>query len=205
MSEFQPDQLHRKETSRIEAFSDGIFCVAITLLAIEIGIEAKNDETNRSLADSLIHLWPKFLAYIISFVNVLLAWIGHHSLFKQLRNSDNGVMICNGFLLMLIALVPFPTKTLGLYLMTGAFKTAVVFYTGYFVMISIAFRLLWYAASRNRKLLVHSLHEQAIRKFTVNENRGLIFNSLIMAVSFFSPWLGLILSFVMWIYWLAFA
>jgi uncharacterized membrane protein len=205
MSESRLDHLHQKETSRIEAFSDGIFCVAITLLAIEIGTEAKNDETNRSLAQSLLQLWPKYLAYLISFVNVLLAWIGHHSLFKQLRNSDNGVMICNGFLLMLIALVPFPTKTLGLYLMTGAFKTAAVFYTGYFVLISIAFRLLWFAASRKRNLLVHGLDEQAIKKFTVNENRGLLFNSVILALSFLNPWLGLILSFVMWVYWLAFA
>jgi len=191
-----------KDTFRIEAFSDGVFCVAVTLLAIEIGVGEKTNETNQGLAQSLIHLWPKYLAYLISFVNVLLAWIGHHGLFKNLLSTNNAVMISNGFLLMLIALVPFPTKTLGLFLITGAFKTAVIFYTGYFVVISIAFRLLWYAASRNKELLVHHITDQEIKKITKNENIGLICNSLILLFSFINPWVALIGSFLMWAYWI---
>src|SRR3954453_21936139 len=133
---------HEKETIRIEAFSDGIFCIAVTLLSIEIGVEVKTSETNRDLLHSLIDKWPILLAYLISFINVLLSWIGHHSLFKNLRSTDSFVMLANGFLLMLVALVPFPTKTLGLFLQTPALKAAVVFYTGYFVLIGIAFKLL---------------------------------------------------------------
>ena len=196
------EKKQHKDTFRIEAFSDGVFCVAVTLLAIEIGVGEKANETNQGLAQSLIHLWPKYLAYLISFVNVLLAWIGHHGLFKNLRSTDNAVMISNGFLLMLIALVPFPTKTLGLFLITGAFKTAVIFYTGYFVVISIAFRLLWYAASRNKKLLVHHITDQEIKKITKNENIGLICNSAILVFAFINPWVALIASFLMWVYWI---
>ncbi len=192
----------QKETSRIEAFSDGIFCVGITLLALEIGADIKGNVTNAALANSLLSLWPKYLAYFISFVNVLLAWIGHHELFKTLRNTNNAVMVTNGFLLLLVALVPFPTKTLGLFLQTGAFKTAVIFYTGYFVLISIAFKLLWHAASRKRNLLLHSVTEEQIKKITKNENIGLVCNAVIMAVSFISPWTGLGLSFAMWFYWM---
>lgn len=196
---------YQKETTRVEAFSDGVFCVALTLLAIEIGVETKGVETNRGLANALVHLWPKFLAYGISFINVLLAWMGHHGLFKNLRNTDNRVMISNGLLLLLVALVPFPTKTLGLFLMTGAFKTAVIFYTGYFVLISIAFRLTWYAACSGRELLHHNISRKEINNITKNENLGLICNSAIVLISFFSPWTGLALSFVMWVYWLFFA
>ena len=166
----------QKDTSRIEAFSDGIFCVAITLLAIEIGVEAKSADTNQSLLNDLIQLWPKYLAYFISFVNVLLAWIGHHSIFKRILKTDNYVMLSNGLLLMLVALVPFPTKTLGLFLLTGAFKTAVVFYTGYFVLVSIAFRMLWHAASRKKEFLVHHVTTIEIKNITRNENIGLISN-----------------------------
>jgi uncharacterized membrane protein len=196
---------HQKETTRVEAFSDGVFCVALTLLAIEIGVEAKGIETNRGLADALVHLWPKFLAYGISFINVLLAWMGHHGLFKNLRSTDNRVMISNGLLLLLVALVPFPTKTLGLFLMTGAFKTAVIFYTGYFVLISIAFRLTWYAACSGRELLNPHISRREIINMTKNENLGLICNICIVLVAFVSPWMGLTLSFVMWVYWLFFA
>jgi len=199
------ERQHQKDTTRVEAFSDGVFCVALTLLAIEIGVEAKSVETNRGLADALICLWPKFLAYGISFINVLLAWMGHHGLFRNLRNTDNRVMITNGFLLLLVALVPFPAKTLGLFLMTGAMKTAVIFYTSYFVLISIAFRLTWYAACSGKGLLVHQITWYDINNITRNENLGLICNCVIVLVSFISPWMGLALSFVMCIYWLVFA
>lgn len=199
------EKQQQKETVRIEAFSDGVFCVAVTLLAIEIGVEAKHTASNGDLLRSLLHLWPVYLAYFISFINVLLAWIGHHGLFKNLRNTDNSVMMTNGMLLMLVALVPFPTKTLGLFFQTGAFKTAVIFYTGYFVLISIAFRLLWHAASRKKDLLLHKISEPTIKNITRNENLGLICNCVILAVAFISPWGALLLSFGMWMYWIFFS
>jgi uncharacterized membrane protein len=195
----------QKETVRIETFSDGVFCIAVTLLSIEIGVEVKNDATNSDLFHSLLEKWPLYLAYVISFVNVLLAWIGHHSLFKLLHKTNNFIMIANGLLLMLVALVPFPTKTLGLFLQTGALKTAVVFYTGYFVLISIAFRLLWFAASSERDLLIEGFTEYKIKRTTRNENIGLICNLIILAVAFISPWMALALSFAMWVYWIGFA
>ena len=195
----------QKETIRIETFSDGVFCIAVTLLSIEIGVELHGDVTDKILTHALLAKWPIYLAYVISFVNVLLAWIGHHSLFKMLNKSDNSIMIANGLLLMLVALVPFPTKTLGEFLLTDGFKTAVIFYTGYFVLISIAFRLLWYAATRNRNLLIHDISESQIKKTTKNENIGLICNTIILAVAFINPWIALALSFAMWIYWIGFA
>lgn len=195
----------QKETLRIETFSDGVFCIAVTLLSIEIGVELHGDVTNKELTHALLDKWPTYLAYVISFINVLLAWIGHHSLFKMLHKSDNSIMIANGLLLMLVALVPFPTKTLGEFLSTGGFKTAVIFYTAYFVLISIAFRLLWFAAARNKDLLVHDITAAQIKQTTLNENIGLICNSIVLAVAFFNPWLALALSFAMWVYWLAFA
>ncbi|MEP7109340.1 MAG: TMEM175 family protein [Ferruginibacter sp.] len=195
----------QKETLRLETFSDGIFCIAITLLSIEIGVEVKQGINNPDLAHELFLKWPICMAYVISFVNVLLAWIGHHSLFKCLKRSDNFVMTSNGLLLMLVALVPFPTKTLGLFLLTGALKTAVIFYTGYFVLISMAFRLLWFAASRKGDLLVNGITASQVRVMTRNENIGLICNCIILSVAFINPWVALVLSFIMWVYWLAFA
>lgn len=195
----------QKETLRIETFSDGVFCIAVTLLSIEIGVEVHGAVTNKELTHALLAKWPLYLAYVISFINVLLAWIGHHGLFKMLHRSDNSIMITNGLLLMLVALVPFPTKTLGEFLSTGGFKTAVIFYTAYFVLISIAFRLLWFSASRRPGILMNEVTAGQIQKTTRNENIGLICNTIIFAVAFLNPWLALALSFVMWVYWLAFA
>jgi len=194
----------QKETLRIETFSDGVFCIAVTLLSIEIGVEVHSDITNAGLQHALLAKWPICLAYIISFINVLLAWIGHHDLFKMLHKSDNSIMITNGLLLMLVALVPFPTKTLGEFLLTGGFKTAVIFYTAYFVLISLAFRLLWYAATRKVGILLHDITIAQIKKTTRNENIGLIYNIIILCVAFINPWLALVLSFAMWVYWVVF-
>jgi uncharacterized membrane protein len=195
----------QKETLRIETFSDGVFCIAVTLLSIEIGVELHGDITNEGLKRALLAKWPICLAYVISFVNVLLAWIGHHGMFKMLHKSDNSIMITNGLLLMLVALVPFPTKTLGEFLLTGGFKTAVIFYTGYFVLISIAFRLLWYVAIRKPGILLNEISSVQIKQTTRNENIGLICNAIILGVAFINPWLALVLSFTMWVYWLVFA
>ena len=195
----------QKETLRIETFSDGVFCIAVTLLSLEIGVEIHQSASNKDLARALLAEWPICVAYIISFINVLLAWIGHHSLFKMLHRSDNAIMITNGILLMLVALVPFPTKTLGMFLHTGALKTAVIFYTGYFVLISLAFRLLWHAAIRRPGLLAMDVTREQTAQTTRNENIGLICNSVIFLLAFINPWLALAFSFAMWIYWIVFA
>lgn len=200
-----PDIQLQKETLRIETFSDGVFCIAVTLLSIEIGVELHGDVTNKELTHALLAKWPIYLAYVASFVNVLLAWIGHHSLFKMLHRSDNSIMITNGLLLMLVALVPFPTKTLGEFLLSGGFKVAVIFYTAYFVLISIAFWLLWFAARRKPGILMQNVSVNQIKITTRNENIGLICNTIIFAVAFINPWLALALSFVMWVYWIVFA
>jgi uncharacterized membrane protein len=195
----------QKETLRLETFSDGVFCIAVTLLSIEIGVELHGQVTNKNLQLALFEKWPICLAYVISFVNVLLAWMGHHGLFKILHKTNSAVMIINGLLLMLVALVPFPTKTLGLYLLSGALKTSVIFYTGYFVLISLAFRVLWFVANRQQGLLVPGITAKQIAITTRNENIGLVCNSVIFIVSFINPWAALALSFLMWIYWIAFA
>jgi uncharacterized membrane protein len=195
----------QKETLRIETFSDGVFCIAVTLLSIEIGVELHGDVTNAGLQHALLAKWPICLAYVISFINVLLAWIGHHGLFKMMNKSDNSIMITNGLLLMLVALVPFPTKTLGEYLLSSGFKTAVIFYTAYFVLISIAFRLLWYAATRKAGILMNDVTAAQINETTRNENIGLTCNAIIFGVAFINPWVALALSFIMWVYWIVFA
>lgn len=195
----------QKETLRVETFSDGVFCIAVTLLSIEIGVDVYGIHSNQDLFRALGERWPILLAYVISFVNVLLAWIGHHSLFRMMRSCDGPAMIANGFLLMLVALVPFPTRTLGMFLHSQALTTAVVFYTGYFVLISIAFRLLWWTVARNSNSLLPTIDASQIRKTTRSENIGLLCNSIIFCVAWFSPAAALVLSFAMWVYWIVFA
>ena len=102
-----------KETGRLEAFSDGIFGVAITLLALDIQVKPYADATNASLWREILNLWPAYLTYFNSFAVVLLIWMGHHMTFREVRSANVRTIFLNGLMLLLIALFPFPTRTIG--------------------------------------------------------------------------------------------
>jgi uncharacterized membrane protein len=197
----EPIEKADKETARLEAFSDGVFGVAITLLAIEITVPKNTPETNEGLLNSIFSLWTLYLAYFNSFATLLLMWIAHHSIFKILRRTSVNLMLANGLLLLVVALVPFPTKTLGAFINTPAKDTAILFYTGYFILISIAFNLLMFVATRKKTLIDKDIPEIKIKQIRRGQQKGFLFNLLIFIVAFFSPWIALAMSFATWIYW----
>ncbi len=190
------------ETNRLESFSDGVFGVAITLLALEIVIPPNKSMTDGGLIKEILALWPKYFAYLNSFVTVLLMWIAHHTLFKMIKYVSVPLFIANGFLMFLAVLTPFPTRILGDYINTSAFRTAAVFYTAFFVLVSIAFTVLWFVVKGKKALLHAHITEQEIKKQTQIEFIGLSCNIGITVLTFFNPWVGLILNTGMWIYWL---
>ena len=105
-----------KETGRVEAFSDGVFAIAITLLILEIKVpKLPHESPPAALAEALLALWPSFLAFLLSFFAILIMWINHHRLFELIRKTDSIFMMLNGFLLMLVTVVPFPTAVLAEY------------------------------------------------------------------------------------------
>ena len=136
----------RKETGRIEAFSDGVFAVAITLLVFNLKvpqIEVGGD-TNavRDLGSALLSQWPSYLAFVTSFATILIMWVSHHSIFKMVYKSDSPFLFANGLLLMLVTVVPFPTALVAAYLTNPAAAMACAVYAGLFVLINIAYNLL---------------------------------------------------------------
>ncbi|CAN5310380.1 hypothetical protein BH09BAC4_BH09BAC4_39030 [soil metagenome] len=86
-----------KQTGRLEAFSDGIFGVAITLLALEIGIDGYESPTNLSLWYKIVDEWPNYFTYFNSFAMVFLIWTGHHKTFKLLRDANHWVVLANAW------------------------------------------------------------------------------------------------------------
>jgi uncharacterized membrane protein len=96
------------ETSRVEAFSDGVFAIAITLLILAVGIEQAVAEGD--LGQQLLDLWPAYVAYAVSFLTIGIMWVNHHAVFRQFARVDRPLLLLNVLLLMLIAFVPFPTR-----------------------------------------------------------------------------------------------
>ncbi len=199
-----------RDTARIEAFSDGIFGVAITLLAIDLSIDVRDIEAHHNLKATtspelwqyLLMLWPKLFAYFNSFASVLLIWMSHHRIFKLLRTTSNRLILANGLLLLVVASVPFPTKTLGQFLGTEAAKTAILFWVGYSVIIAVLFLLLMRVITGSKPgLVVQSASPKTIGNIRRGLRLGLLLCSAIFIIAIFAPIIGLILSFCMWVFW----
>jgi uncharacterized membrane protein len=145
------------ETTRIEAFSDGVFAIAITLLILEVKVPAP--EQGR-LAVGLLRQWPSYLAFFLSFFYIGVMWMNHHRMFTHIRRSNDTLLVLNLLLLLGVTAVPFPTAVLAAHLGAPDQRTAAVFYNAVFLVIAIFFNVLWrYAVSR--QLLDKSLAASA--------------------------------------------
>jgi uncharacterized membrane protein len=137
-----------RETVRVEAFSDGVFAIAMTLLVTEIKVPTHALVAMKGLPQSLVALWPSYLAFLTSFVTILVIWVHHHWVFALIRRADHPFLYWNGLLLLCVTFVPFPTALLSDYLLHPEAKVAAHLYTGTFLAILLAFDALWRHASR---------------------------------------------------------
>jgi uncharacterized membrane protein len=128
------------ETSRIEAFSDGVFAIAITLLILDVHVPTVGQG---NLGAALTRQWPTYVAYLISFSFIGIMWVNHHRLFNRIRRSDNGLMFLNLLLLLGVSVVPFPTALLATHYYTEGRTIAAAVFNGTYVVIAIFFNVLW--------------------------------------------------------------
>jgi uncharacterized membrane protein len=151
--------------SRTEAFSDGVFAVAITLLVLEINVP---DVEGAGLAHALAEQWPSYASYLVSFAVIGVIWMNHHSIFEHLARVDRGLQAWNLFLLLWIVLIPWATSLLAEYMRAGGEgeRTAALVYTGTMAAMGLAFGQLWRYAARDRRLLGIDLSDAEIRSRT---------------------------------------
>src|SRR6476646_5690147 len=135
------------ETSRIEAFSDGVFAIAITLLILNVQVPAAS---TGHLGAALTRQWPTYTAYLISFAFIGIMWVNHHRLFNHIRRSDNSLLFFNLLLLLGVTVVPFPTALLANRYFIPADRTvAAAVFNGTYFVIAIFFNVLWHHAVRS--------------------------------------------------------
>ncbi len=129
--------------NRLEAFSDGVFAIAITLLVIEI--RPPELEGGESLAHGLWEQWPHYLGYFLSFLILGVMWLNHHRILEPARRVDGIVLVLNLNLLLWAVLIPFPTAVVADFLRDGGAdaETAVALYGGVILMAAIGFTALF--------------------------------------------------------------
>jgi uncharacterized membrane protein len=153
----------RNDTGRIEAFSDGVFAIAITLLVIEIGVPHVEGTT---LFGALVEQWPSYLGYMISFLQIGVIWANHHNRFRFIVRSDHVLLFLNILFLMCVAFIPFPTALLADYLRGAERATAGAVYAGTLTVTAVFFTLLWLYAATNYRLIDRNLDPFLVRAMT---------------------------------------
>jgi uncharacterized membrane protein len=135
------------QTSRVEAFSDGVFAIAITLLILAVGID---QAPHGDLGAYLVELWPAYLAYAVSFLTIGIMWVNHHLLFENFARVDRPMLLLNILLLMLIAFVPFPTRVVAEFARSEVDRrNAALLYGITLTTTAILFLALWMYGSRH--------------------------------------------------------
>ena len=137
--------------TRLEAFCDGVFAIALTLLIIDIKIPASEGiGTTRALWLALRHLGPSIFAFVLSFAIILITWVNHHRFFRLVNKSSGPFVYANGFLLLTVVFMPFPTGLVSEYLLTDHAAPAVVIYNSVTAVQAVGWILVSGAALRNR-------------------------------------------------------
>jgi len=183
------DHLHPSETQRIEAFSDGVFAIAITLLIIEIGVPHVSG--NGGLASALGDLWPSYGAYVLSFVMIGIYWANHHSFFRLFAGTDHYFLMLNVLFLMAIAFLPFPTAVLGEYLDDSSQRdVAVRLYALDLLLPAFGWLVVWLYGNA-RGLMDERLAPDYLRFLTVQYLLSNALYASALLVSFFNAWVAL--------------
>lgn len=183
--------------ARLEAFSDGIFAIAITLLVLTVSQPSNYHDLGHQLASR----WPSFAAYAVSFAVIGIMWLNHHSIFSHIGQIDRGLVLCNLTLLITIAFLPYPTGVFGQALREGSGTTvAAVFYSSTMAVNSYAWAALWLYASTNRRLLVATFPESQRRTATILFTIGTLAYTLAVGVAFLSPIASLVIQGVFAVY-----
>jgi uncharacterized membrane protein len=183
------DSSYHTDTARLEAFSDGVFAIAITLLIIEIGVPHVEGE---GLARALRELWPSYIGFALSFITIGIMWSNHHGMFKDIERVDHTMIVLNLMLLLCISFIPFPTAVLAEYMTDDANALAATLaYGGSFTVTALFFNATWLYASRGRRLIDDHVSDMRVRDRTRRYLPGTPLYALGLPLALVSTWLSL--------------
>lgn len=181
------------DVSRIETFSDGVLAIAITLLALELRVPSASDLVAAGgFWGALGKNWPSYLAYVLSFLRIGVAWVNHHDSFRIIRRVDRPVMLLNLLLLLLIGAVPFSTDILAEHLEAPqAAAGATILYGSLQLAIGVALNVLWIYATKHPELMAHELGEAEQSNRLRHNIAGSIALLVALGMAFVDVWISL--------------
>jgi uncharacterized membrane protein len=200
MKEHKP--MEDKETGRLEAFSDGVFAVAITLLVLNIripGLDLPLDKLpdDGKLWFQLLNGWPMLAAYITSFSTIGIMWLNHHRLYTLIKRTNTVLMLLNLLLLLVIVFIPVPTALLAEYILRPAQHAAAVVYSGTFLAMACCYYVLWRYASYHNRLLAKDADTHAVNAISRQFMFGPISYLIVFGIAFIDPPVSVLFQFLL--------
>ncbi len=148
------------DTGRLETFADGVIAIAITLLILEVRVPRVPGD---QLAGAVVHAWPSYAGYVVSFLTIGVIWVNHHHMFRLIERTTHAFLMLNVVFLMTIAFLPWPTALVAEYVRDPAGRqVAAAVYGLTMVAIAVMFNLVWWYASKRGRLLVAGVDAKAI-------------------------------------------
>ena len=191
-----------KDTGRVEAFSDGVFAIAITLLILEIRVPDLGEVvSNGALVAALVRTWPSLLAFLFSFFVILVMWMNHHEFMRWVQTCDYPFLFANGAVLLMVTFVPFPTAVVARYLGTDAASAAVAFYCATFFCIALAYQLLLRSVTHQRRLPRPDVPDDLVQRVHRAYNLGPLVYAASIPLALVSATAGLLLCASLWVLW----
>jgi uncharacterized membrane protein len=185
-------------TSRLEAFSDGVFAIAATLLVLDLRVPPVG---SGPLFAMLAAQWPSYAAYAVSFLTIGIIWVNHHAMFAVVRRVDRTLLFLNLLLLLVIAFIPFPTAVVGQWITDAEDAPVAAALLGIvFLLMGLAFAGIWLYAVGHHELALEGVEPALARSAVPRFAIGNLVYLLGIAVAFVSPLLSLFLYGVVAVY-----
>jgi uncharacterized membrane protein len=183
------------ETGRIEAYSDGVFSIAATLLVLEL----KPPAAGQPFWQGILHQWPGYVSFVLSFLLIGIIWINHHRLFSHIHRSDEFLLSTNLLLLLGVVWLPYPTSLMAQAVGTPQLRDAAIFYNASYLALSLFFNLLLFVCLRRRLADCGGGGARAISKYYM---AGPLMCAMCLLASFWSVALSLTINLVVALYFL---
>jgi uncharacterized membrane protein len=190
--------VNEQGTGRLEAFSDGVFAIAATLLILEIGVDTARGDLGKQLTD----LWPSYLAYVTTFLIIGIIWQNHHHCVSLIGRVDRTFLFVNTMLLLTVSFMPFPTKLVAQYLQKPDERQAVIAYASTMTIMATIFNVWWRYARTNRRLIDGRASDAALQAVDRAFAPGVLLYATTLAVAFVSPLASVIITLAIAVFYL---
>jgi uncharacterized membrane protein len=188
---------------RLEMFSDGVFAIAITLLILDLKVPPVDSvHSVAELWREILRLWPSFFALSLSFVIILIAWIGHHNMLKGVDKTSPQFQVSNGFFIFTIILLPFSTAFMAEYLDTPYAQPAIVFYCLNTLLHNFGWNVLHRSILKPVPLLKESADMGPYKKASRSAQYSIVLYTAIAGLAWWLPYVALIICVLTWLFWL---